>query len=239
MICSPSRCINLVDGITERRRHFGNGAADALSPPIFVWEPVPDICKPGELSNCKEAMKYVDVMSPNLEELESLLGTKITSANGQPDTEKLDRSCHELLNRRHSEKPSAIVVRMGELGARVVQSKRSKNINPYHKSLSAMKTDEEKVRWRNRVVDPTGAGNAFLGGFCVGFLVRQVYGDLTHFEMGAVFGSIAASFVVEQIGMPVLRAIDGNLKKGEQWNGDHVQDRLKTYQEALESDVIA
>ena len=50
----------------------------------------------------------------------------------------------------------------------------------------------------SRVVDPTGGGNAFLGGLAVA-LARGA-----SLEGAAKQGMVAASFAVEQVGMPTL-----------------------------------
>ena len=50
--------------------------------------------------------------------------------------------------------------------------------------------------FETHVVDPVGAGNAYCGGFLVGWLET---GDLTQ---AGLFGAVAASFLVEQIGVP-------------------------------------
>ena len=49
-----------------------------------------------------------------------------------------------------------------------------------------------------QVVDPVGAGNAFCGGFLVGW---QETGDAL---TAGRWGSVAASFLVEQVGIPVV-----------------------------------
>jgi sugar/nucleoside kinase (ribokinase family) len=46
------------------------------------------------------------------------------------------------------------------------------------------------------MVDPTGAGNAFCGGFLTGWVQT---GDLC---TAGIYGVVAASFLVEQIGLP-------------------------------------
>lgn len=68
-----------------------------------------------------------------------------------------------------------------------------------------------------RVVDPTGGGNTFLGGLAVALARGKTM------EEAACWGSIAASFAIEQVGVPELgRDDDGE----ETWNGDRVRDRL-------------
>ncbi|KAL7747902.1 hypothetical protein RI367_006649 [Sorochytrium milnesiophthora] len=71
----------------------------------------------------------------------------------------------------------------------------------------------------SRVVDPTGAGNAFAGGMCVGLC--ETAGDVVQ---SAVYGAVSASLTLEQVGMASrTMAKDGD----ERWNGERVRDRLK------------
>jgi cytidine kinase len=57
--------------------------------------------------------------------------------------------------------------------------------------------------FETRVVDPIGAGNAFCGGFLAGWVQT---GDL---RLAGLYGVIAASFLVEQIGLPRSPASKG------------------------------
>lgn len=73
-----------------------------------------------------------------------------------------------------------------------------------------------------KVVDPTGGGNTFLGGLAVALARGR------SMEEAACWGSVAASFAIEQVGVPLLgRDEDGE----ETWNGDRVGDRLRRLQE--------
>lgn len=89
------------------------------------------------------------------------------------------------------------------------------------------------------VVDPTGAGNAFMGGLAVG-MSRQIhdsrYGNINRWILAAMYGQVAASFVVEQVGVPRLSVdpVDGV----EKWNGEVAQVRLRRYVERLERDGL-
>lgn len=56
------------------------------------------------------------------------------------------------------------------------------------------------------MIDPTGAGNAFLGGAAMGFLE---HGD---FVKAAMYGSVAASFAVEVVGLPEVGRCDGRAR---------------------------
>lgn len=78
---------------------------------------------------------------------------------------------------------------------------------------------------------PTGAGNAFLGGFCAGLFDNSKILGLTDFEAATSYGSVAASFAVEQVGMP-KRSYNGCTKK-ELWNGESAYDRLVEYVKRL------
>lgn len=70
-----------------------------------------------------------------------------------------------------------------------------------------------------KVVNSTGAGNAFLGSFAIG------YQDTGSFVEAAKYGAVGASFVVEQIGVPSLT---GNGIE-ELCNGASVRSRLEEY----------
>lgn len=71
-----------------------------------------------------------------------------------------------------------------------------------------------------RVVDPTGGGNGFLGGLAIALARGK------ELQKAAAWGSVAASFAIEQVGMPVL----GKDEMGrETWNGVLVEDRLDEY----------
>ena len=77
----------------------------------------------------------------------------------------------------------------------------------------------------SNVIDPTGGGNGFLGGFAVG-LVRND-GDVVE---AARWGSVAASYCIEQVGVPTLQTIiSTSMCTDEVWNDDSVYDRLEGY----------
>lgn len=57
------------------------------------------------------------------------------------------------------------------------------------------------------VFDPTGAGDAFAGGF-LGYLARSGSLDEPHLRCAAIYGSVIASFCVEKFGVQRLVEID-------------------------------
>jgi len=82
---------------------------------------------------------------------------------------------------------------------------------------------------QEKVIDPTGAGNAFMGGFAIGFVET---GDVIK---AISYGAVSSSFALEQIGIP-RRAVaeDGS----ELWNGDCVSSRLDLYLSSIMKDVV-
>lgn len=76
----------------------------------------------------------------------------------------------------------------------------------------------------DKVVDPTGGGNMFLGGLAVAMARGRCM------EEAASWGSVAASFAIEQVGVPQL----GRDAEGEEtWNGVRVKDRLTEFYERI------
>lgn len=188
-------------------------------PPLLIWEPQAKSCSPGTLQRHIEAFGQVDVFSPNHVELHSLYSeTKITTV----DRKKVESAAMSFLKastaHRGAESKSgyALIVRAAEHGCYVLWNAAG---SPTGAWLPAYYD-----RNSSKVVDPTGAGNAFLGGFAVGF---QETGD---FVQAAMYGQIAASLVIEQIGVPELRGQAEN----ETWNGVHIRQRLSAYRRQLQ-----
>ena len=77
---------------------------------------------------------------------------------------------------------------------------------------------------KSKVVDPTGGGNTFMGALAVALARGK------SIEEAAVWGSVGASFAIEQVGLPVLgQDEEGN----ETWNGDRVEDRVREFMERI------
>ncbi|KAL2137414.1 hypothetical protein VTI74DRAFT_35 [Chaetomium olivicolor] len=75
-----------------------------------------------------------------------------------------------------------------------------------------------------KVVDPTGGGNTFLGGLAVALARGK------SIEEACAWGHVAASFAIEQVGFPLL-GVDEEGR--ETWNGVRVEERLREFQERL------
>jgi sugar/nucleoside kinase (ribokinase family) len=207
LICSPIRCVDMVTRICERRTE---SLGERFERPIIIWEPVPDLCTPAELNNTYKALKYVDIISPNHEELGALFDFKHPSG---VDKKAAESQVNKLLARGIGPmNDGSVVVRSGKEGCFVASLNQRKWLPAYHQDAS-------------RVIDPTGGGNGFLGGFAVG-LVRND-GDVVE---AARWGSVAASFCIEQVGVPSLDTIvSTSTCTDELWNGESVLDRLDEY----------
>jgi len=96
-----------------------------------------------------------------------------------------------------------------------------KYVEGVEKWIPAVHMESEKV------VDPTGGGNAFLGAVAVSL------GRGEDIEEAVLWGSVAASFAIEQLGMPRLEG-DGD---EETWNGENVSERLRAFKERVRNEA--
>ncbi|KAK3688410.1 hypothetical protein B0T22DRAFT_459360 [Podospora appendiculata] len=287
IICSPTRCRELVTDILARRKAAAV-PRDSYTRPLIIWEPVPDRCVPDELLNCTNALPLVDVCSPNHAELAGFMGSDgLDPDTGAISTAAVERSCEQLLASMPLQSYT-LVVRAGEKGCYVAKNGgRKRAPPPASKStvgaakprkkeyvqgglrpdtdmealFAGLMQDEEGVvareeievdpgveKWipayygrrgdgagdddgasgsvngNPRVVDPTGGGNTFLGGLAVALARGKTI------EEACAWGSVAASFAIEQVGVPVLGVDEqGN----ETWNGVRVEERLGEFQARL------
>lgn len=236
MVCSPERCISLAEGVEQRR---GLLDSSALPKPRLVWEPVPELCVASELENLRSAMKVVDIVSPNAEELAGFFAAK---KDVQTQSQMADWLLASGVGRDGS---GALTVREGGDGATMYTRKWSLHLPAYHTLASS-----------SMVKDPTGGGNAFLGGLMMA-MGRKVEPGMDIVEAtlvhvlepvqssdprsgtlicAAIYATIAASYVIEQAGMPLLSAAANG--QGETWNGEKFASRLAKYV-TREKDQIA
>ncbi|KAF9730926.1 hypothetical protein PMIN01_10884 [Paraphaeosphaeria minitans] len=216
LICSPLRCIELVENILALR----NQSEKAQSPcPLFVWEPVPDLCVAEELPNCLKALRLVDCVSPNHAELGAFFG-KDTNAKDHVNYRLIEELCDQLLEKGIGvDGKGGVVVRAGKDGCLVARLGSRKWLPAYHQRGET-------------VIDPTGGGNGFLGGLAVGLVRGSGTSGMENIDEAAAWGAISASFAIEQVGMPMLSR-SPKPKGGEYWNGVRVEDRLSEFKERL------
>ena len=199
-----------------------DASRDGRRVPIVVWEPVPDLCVPAHREALFEALKLVDVVSPNHEELAGFFSDgPLPSGSGEWAT--IEHLASLLLRSGVGPTGDGVVaVRAGKRGCLVASRQRGMVRLPAYYEAGAGSGNHPKV------VDPTGGGNAFVGGFGVG-LVRNP-GNVV---LAAAMGTVAASFAIEQIGIPSCETAGRASGQGERWNGARVEERLQAYLKRL------
>ncbi len=130
----------------------------------------------GKREALEKVIQQVDVLIVNDEEIRELTGSV-----------RLYSAASELLTRG----PKALVIKKGEHGAILVT-------NEGYFFTPAYPVEH--------VLDPTGAGDTFAGGF-LGYLAAQKEISHHHFKQAVIYGSTVASFVVEDFSFSRLKQI--------------------------------
>lgn len=246
MVCSASRCISIVEEIMQRReqlRQEGKAPSDDDSSkrPIFVWEPVPNLCTPEEQDKFFAANKVVDVVSPNELELGMMFGQPGWSEESEFGRDIVKRILDSGIGPQGE---GLLSIRAGKDGSYVYTRSQRIWLPAYHEPNNSEAT---------KVVDPTGAGNSYLGALAQGMVsagrdpakiidsvfagsenwgkVTRDWGKQSHYLPALIFATVAASFVVEQIGVPRLTTTLDGAK--ELWNETEFTERVRLYTERL------
>ncbi|KAL2813719.1 Ribokinase-like protein [Aspergillus granulosus] len=245
MVCSSTRCVSIVRDILRRREELESAGDSTLAGlrgqrPIFVWEPVPDMCTPEEQQKFLEACREVDVVSPNDLELGMMFGQPSWSEEsvfGKQIVDKILASGIGLHGKGH------LVIRAGKDGSYSYERGRRLWLPAYHQPVASGESP---------VVDPTGAGNSYLGALAQGMIsqgrdvarvidsvlgesanwrnVITAWGERSEVPMALILATVAASFVVEQIGVP-RQSTSGEGK--ELWNETEFTERVRLYTQRL------
>ncbi|TKA66205.1 hypothetical protein B0A55_08626 [Friedmanniomyces simplex] len=196
-----------VAAITSLCRDLGD--RQTVANPFIVWEPHAKSCQPATLSEHQHAARLVDVFSPNHEELHSFFGEAAPAV----DPIAIEGQAQSFVDAGIGlNGDGCIMVRAAGHGCLILSRHMPPCwLPPFHPADS------------ERVVDATGAGNAFLGAFTIGWQRTRSYVE------AAGYGTVAASFALEQVGLP-LRSGECN---GEVWNGCRVEDRLAAYRQQM------
>jgi sugar/nucleoside kinase (ribokinase family) len=197
----PNALVQKIEELKGARRAAGLSKATRL-----IWEPKPSACEISHLQEHLQACKLVDVFSPNHVELVSL----VEGIKTAPFSRNVVERCAKRLvdSGVGSDNDGIVLVRCGEHGSMICRRSRPpKWFPPYHTSSAP-------------VVDATGAGNSFLGGFIAGMNLSS--GDPIE---AVIHGTVAASLVIEQFGLPIL----DQGPNYERWNGKIVASRLQEY----------
>lgn len=249
MVCSASRCISIVNEILRRRdelRRAGQAPSTehASKRPIFVWEPVPDLCTPEEQEKFFAANRVVDVVSPNHLEL----GMMFNQPGWTEESEESQRLVERIIESGIGpDGDGCFVIRAGKDGSYAYSREQRIWLPAYHQPDPSATTP---------VLDPTGAGNSFLGALAQGLvsdgrepfeIIESVlshsggwkkaqgsWGHRQNLPPALICATVAAGFVVEQIGVPQV-SVAGNGK--ELWNQSEFTERVRLYTQRLSRTV--
>ncbi|KAJ5901998.1 hypothetical protein N7495_002526 [Penicillium taxi] len=244
MVCSSSRCISIVHDILQRREELRKAGQtpnneNVSKRPIFVWEPVPDLCTPAEQEKFFAAIKVVDVVSPNHLEL-GMLFEQPEWTKDSPDGQQLIRRIIE--SGIGPNRDGCLAIRAGKDGSYAFSKAQEIWLPAYHQPDTSVTT---------AVVDPTGAGNSFLGALAQGMVsvgrepfevIESILSHSRNWEtaldswgtrrglpMALICATVAAGFVVEQIGVPQISQNSGK----EMWNQSEFTERVRLYTQRL------
>ncbi|MCY3780132.1 MAG: PfkB family carbohydrate kinase [Chloroflexi bacterium] len=158
---------------------------------LLLWEPVRIFMLSADHDAFISGIPHADIVSPNLHEAQTMYGIE----------DEL-----EIIRRLLADGVAVAALRMGELGSLV--AKRGESEARY---IPAVDVPD--------IIDQTGAGNTYCGGFLVGYVQT---GDIV--EAGC-YGAAAASFALEHVGCARIPA-----DRQTQW-----QQRLAQAQRGLRS----
>ncbi|OCL13399.1 pfkB family kinase [Glonium stellatum] len=210
LLATPEEITRQIPELMSLRRQYG-----VEQRPLIIWEPFPAACQPSNRGSFLAACSLVDVFSPNHIEVTGLF------TDEKPKLfhcEQLEFYAQTFLEA--SVGPSGqgcVVIRAAEHGCLTASRSERFTWLPAYYALNAAE-----------VIDPTGGGNAFLGGLAIGLQ------ETASFAEAASYGSVAASFALEQIGLPSRN----QLGDGETWNETIVLSRLEEYKSRLDENII-
>ncbi|KAH8775321.1 carbohydrate/purine kinase [Diaporthe sp. PMI_573] len=211
LLASPDLAREQIQQLLSLRQSNGIEAR-----PLLVWEPLPGSCKSNLRGEHIAAAKLVDVYSPNHLEFLALFGdSEPSSGDLRLDRRSVERYAESLLDSGVGpDGRGAVIVRAGMDGCLVSSS----SIPERHYWLPPFYDDDDAV------VDATGAGNTFLGALTFAISARRY----SVVEASAL-ASVAASFSLQQIGLPSLSSSSENGSQ-ERWNGDTFTRRCGVYE---------
>ncbi|OAV95061.1 hypothetical protein PTTG_05200 [Puccinia triticina 1-1 BBBD Race 1] len=189
LICSPER---LLDLLAERKKLFPDWA------PQWIWEPVPESCKPENLSKLIECASQVAVFSPNELEASELLGHPKPPGSAQ----EIEAIGDYFLQAGFR----AVVIRSGKRG--------SYGVGAYGSDPPTRFWVPALIQDQSQVLDQTGAGNSFLGGLMAGLACGESLVDAT------CYGSVSSGLTISQLGLPKLTHRHDTDPDSEIWNED-------------------
>ncbi|WVR06367.1 hypothetical protein IAU60_003398 [Kwoniella sp. DSM 27419] len=189
--------------------------------PLIVWEPEEEAFE--VIRRIATEVDIIGSCRPNHHELARMFNLHVSSeATDEQLRELFSEGCRQMAILRPN---IGTVVRCSYLGACYAVTPASSDEEVQVRWVEAY-WNPRRAGWHpGRVVDPTGAGNAFMGALAAA-LDR---GKTLH--QAVLWASTAASFTIEQDGLPRMTLIDGL----ELWNGVDPMSRVQQ----MQSTVIA
>jgi sugar/nucleoside kinase (ribokinase family) len=152
MLATPEEIEKQIPELIKLRAQYG-----ITERPFVVWEPFPASCTRQNRHAYLQACRHVDVFSPNHLEISALF--EDTSPKGfQPD--QLEAYALEFCKGTGVSGNGIVVVRCGEYGSLTTRNAATAKqvwVPSYYEAGAA------------EVVDATGGGNTYLGGFLQGW----------------------------------------------------------------------
>lgn len=157
---------------------------------ILLWEPNQPYMRAENRGEFCRALPFTDIVSPNLEEARALYGIMAPEA---------------LMHQMFDDGAQIVALRMGKTGSLVGQQGQSDIL--YVPAIPVA-----------QITDQTGAGNAYCGGFLVGWnRTRDLYA-------AGCYGGVSASFALEQIGpIKAMERTSSQRDKRYSWLKDRIE----------------
>ncbi|CAB4254682.1 similar to Saccharomyces cerevisiae YCR019W MAK32 Protein necessary for structural stability of L-A double-stranded RNA-containing particles [Maudiozyma barnettii] len=213
LVCSPERVQEILEALSQIRN-------DNLMVPTFIWEPLPDSMIVENYDTIKQILDRHEniIISPNCEEGARLFGMKEPRDIVQ---------CRALLCKftDYMKPENSCVLRCGKMGSMILSPKtddgtrESSHFPAYH------------LLTPDKVVDPTGGGNSFLGGFGLAYALTK------DFQISNLCGTISAGCNIEQIGVAQFDSISKKINNTLTFK-ERVEHYIKLYNLPLSVDDI-
>lgn len=199
-VCSPNRCTELMEELSA--------VSETHKDVVIAWEPIPDCCSPEYLDATIKILSQIDILTPNAAECAAFFGEK--EPTDKINCERIARKFIDYM----SKPGSGIVLRCGKLGSFYIRSE--------DKAIEWFPAFHEKIEGdQNKVIDPTGCGNTFVGAFATAFVKYD-----RDYRKSCVYATIASGACIEQYGLP---KVSYDSDKNELWNDISVTDRINDY----------
>lgn len=222
-VVAPTRALEIIEELDRL------GWSDSVK---LIYEPIPFMCIPSEMESLRKVLPRLEVFSPNHEEagtffnlrLEEEIEGDYTNVYDNTDGHNFEavkaedkRSKIEELAQRFLDEGAAkhVVIRSGKMGCFV--KTRDGFGTPSTSAGTWLPAYYQPDTVEGKVVDVTGAGNAFLGGLIAGLSLED--GNI---EQACLYGSVSSSYTIEQYGLPSLTDAKAGI-----WNAaDRPSERL-------------